>query len=278
MNHAKPAAIAALVCLFACMSATLSWAQSGSLGAAGETRLDGKTWVSFNAPSGLRVLAASPLPEYALPRLERVAAAVAAWSSISATELRADYSGQADGDDYVVLVSSVRSGQSDYAKNVNSGIRLRFTGALVYDFRVKADDYFVRVRGVLMDDASLAGEIAKAADDPADYIAERDPAWAAGRIMELEASITKSQETMQSLEEAASESMENLRKALAAQMNKGLFGPPKPVAAEVIALVQELKKTSAAATRADAAALAKERGIKASAKELEAIFRVWYSE
>lgn len=278
MNHAKPAAIAALICLFAGMSAAPSWAESGSLGAAGETRLDGKTWVTFTTPNGLRVLAASPLPEYALPRLERVTAAVESWTAIRATELRADYSGQADGDDYIVLVSSVRSGQSDYAKNVNSGIRLRFTGALVYDFRVKAADYFVRVRGVLMDDASLAGEIAKAADDPAGYIAERDPAWAAGRIGELEASITVSLETMQGLRDASAGSMENLRKALAAHMNRGLFGPPKPVTTEVIALVHELKKTSAGATRADAAALAKERAIKASAKELDAIFRVWYSE
>jgi len=278
MNRTPYTIFAALVFVLAGMVASPAWAEPGSLGPAGETRIDGKTWVTFTAPGGLRVLAASPLPDYALPRLERVASAVESWTAIRATELRADYGGQADGDDYVVLVSSVRSGTSEYAGNVGSGIRLRFTGALVYDFRVKAADYFVRVRGVLMDDASLAGEIAKASDDPAGYIAERDPAWAAGRIVDLEASITKSIETMQSLRDASAGSMENLRGALAAQMNKGLFGPPKPVSAEVIALVHELKKNSAGATRADAAALAKERGIKAGAKELDAVFRVWYAE
>ncbi len=276
MNRTPLTALAALV--LAGMFALPGWAEPGSLGPAGETKLDGKTWVTFTAPSGLRVLAAAPLPDAAVQKLERVAAAVASWSAIRATELRADYSGQADGDDYVVLVSSVRSGQTDYAGNVSSGIRLRFTGALVYDFRVKAADYFVRVRGVLMDDASLAGEIAKAVDDPAGYIAERDPAWAAGRIGDLEASITESLDAMQSMRDASAGSMENLRTALAAQMNKGLFGPPKPVSAEVIALVHQLKKTSAGATRADAASLAKERGIKASAKELDVVFRVWYPE
>lgn len=278
MNRTPHAAIAALALVLASTFALPSWADPGILGPAGETRLDGKTWVTFTAPGGLRVLAASPLPENALTRLERVAAAVGSWTAIRATELRADYSGQADGDDYVVLVSSVISGNADYAGNAGSGIRLRFTGALMYDFRVKAADYFVRVKGVLMDDDSLAGEIAKAVDDPAGYIAERDPAWAAGRIGDLEASITESIETMQSLRDASAGTIENLRSALAAQMNKGLFGPPKPVSAEVLALVHELKKASTGATRADAAALAKERGIKATTKELDAVFRVWYAE
>lgn len=278
MNRVSSNVAAILTIVLAGTVVFQSWSESANLGVAGETKIDGRTWVTFTASDGLRILAAAPLPDNALPRLERVVAVVKSWTSIHATELRADYSDQGDGDDYIILVSNVHSGKTDYAGNVSSGIRLRFNGALLYDFRVKAADYFVRVRGVLMDDTSLAGEIAMAADDPAGYIAERDPAWAAGRIVELESSITDSLETVQRISDASTSSMENLRMALAAQMNKGLFGPPKPVAAEVLALVHELKKTSAEATRADAAALAKKRGIKASAKELDAVFRVWYPE
>ncbi|MBU1081116.1 MAG: hypothetical protein KKB59_11575 [Spirochaetes bacterium] len=263
MNIRRAAAIAALAFLLA----PSSWADDETLRPSGEAKVDGRTWASFAGPGGMRVLASTPLPDYARPRLERTVAAVGAWTAITPTEIRAVYGEGTEGDDYLVLVSGVSAGGSDYVKNIPSGIRLRFSGALMYDFRVKSGDYFVRVRGVLMDDLSLASEIAKATDDPAGYIAERDPAWAAARLVELGATI-----------ESSDTAIESLRASLAAQFNRGFFGRPRPVSQAIVDLVKEMKRTDPGTDRAAAAVAAKQRGINASAKELDAVFSIWFGE
>ncbi len=236
------------------------------LSPAGEAKVDGRTWKAFSGPGGLRVLAATPFDEATLPRLERVAEAVASWRALRATELRAETSGE-EGDAYVALVTKALSGDKDYAPNLPAGIRLRFAGALLYDFRVKSGDYFVRVRGVLVDEASLASEIAKAADDPAAFIAERDPAWAAGRIVELESTI-----------ESSAQAIEAIRAQLAAEMNRGFFGNPRHIPPATVEALRALKRDSPAASRAEAAAVLKELGIKASAREIDAVYRAWFGE
>lgn len=228
--------------------------------------LDGKSWQEFSGFGDLRILLSRPYNETAIPRLERCAAIISSWTQIKAYELRAETSDN-DGDSYIVLVSQLLSNNKDYSANLPSGLRLRFDGALSYDFRVKTSEYFIRVRGVLFDDRSLAAEVEKAATDPSSYITERDPAWSAERIAVLESSI---EETVISIE--------TLKRQLAANMNKGLFGPPKPVSENLIDLVVKMKAGNAKASRADASAEAKANGLKVSSKEIDAIFRVWFNE
>lgn len=263
---AAPAFLAPGFGMLGAQEAPASESSAPRLSPAGDAKVDGKTWKAFSGPGGLRVLAASPFDDATLPRLERVAEAAASWSALRAVELRAETSGE-EGDAYVVLVTQALSGGKDYAPNLPSGIRLRFAGALLYDFRVKSGDYFVRVKGVLVDEASLASEIAKAADDPAAFIAERDPAWAAGRIVELESTI-----------ESSAQAIEAIRTQLAAEMNRGFFGNPRHVPPAIVEAIRSLKRESPTAPRAEAAAVLKERGIKASAREIDAVYRAWFGE
>jgi hypothetical protein len=160
-------------------------AQTGTtLSPAGQSTIDGRAWLTFTSPDGMRILALAPFPEDARQRLEKTVTVISSWPTIRITELRAESSKGVD--DYVLSFPSLQYEGREYSSNVPGGLRLRFDGALMYDFRVRSSDYFVRVRGVLMDEASLLSEIAKAVQDPGAYIAERDPAWLALRIEQLD--------------------------------------------------------------------------------------------
>jgi hypothetical protein len=358
-------------------------AQTGStLSPGGQSTIDGRIWLTFTGPGGMRILALAPFPEEASQRLERTVSVVSSWPTIRVTELRAESSKGVD--DYVLAFSSIVYEGREYSANVPGGLRLRFDGALMYDFRVRSGDYFVRVRGVLMDEASLIMEIAKAVQDPGAYIAERDPSWLALRIEQLdkfntqldrrldqldsrtievnrrltqktdetaalldastrelqslvdtrslegrafietlvqtrtaeglalvesrtadfrirmelmaadfesrlelvqneaaedrkrlEATFKASLEASQSRSDSVSE---GLRVALASEMNKGLFGAPKPLDAGVFDHVMTLKRINPGADRAAALESAKAGGLKPRSKEIDIIFRVWFGQ
>lgn len=150
----------------------------------GQSTIDGQAWLTYTGPGDMRILALAPFPEEARQRLEKTVTVISSWPTIRITELRAESNKGID--EYVLSFPSIQYEGRDYAANVPGGLRLRFDGALMYDFRVRSSDYFVRVRGVLMNEASLLSEIAKAVQDPGAYIAERDPSWLALRIEQLD--------------------------------------------------------------------------------------------
>ena len=301
--------------------------ESSAISPAGQTSLDGRSWLSFTSSEGMRVLTLAPFPEEAERRLEITVAVVSAWSTIRVTELRAESSKGVD--DYVLSFSSIISDGRDYSDHVPGGLRLRYDGALMYDFRVRSGDYFVRVSGVLMDEAALISEIVRAVNNPGAFIAERDPSWLALRIHQLDSQIkdlnallsqaaehnaAKAREiealiqlrTSQgealieertaaftaTLEAMAQESAaersaleanfgneaEVIRRALAAEMNKGLLGKPKPLNQLVFDHVMTLKSNNSGLDRVAALESAKTAGLKPRSKEIDIIFRVWFGE
>ncbi|MGD9939095.1 MAG: hypothetical protein AB7T74_04755 [Clostridia bacterium] len=300
--------------------------ESSTLIPAGQSTIDGRSWLAYTGPGDIRVLALTPFPADAGKRLERTVAVISAWPTIRVTEVRAE-SGKGV-DDYVLFFSSIQSGGKEYSANVPGGLRLRYDGALMYDFRVRSGDYFVRVRGILMDEASLIAEIVKAVNDPGGYIAERDPAWLAlqverldkvdttldrradrldsrtdenaavtmeikadfeARFTEYNARIEKLQadaaedrrvfeETLSSNQALLESLAGSLRLALASEMNKGLFGGPKPLDPAMIDHVVALKTADPGTDRATALESAKAAGLTAKAKQIDIIFRIWFGE
>jgi hypothetical protein len=311
--------------------------ESSALSPAGQSTIDGRSWLAYTGPGGMRVLALTPFPAEASNRLERTVSVISAWPTIRVTEVRVESSKGVD--DYVLSFTSIQSGSRDYSANVPGGLRLRYDGALMYDFRVRSGDYFVRVRGVLMDEASLIAEIVKAVNDPGGYIAERDPAWLALQVERLDKvnaglerradqlssqaleinqrltrktdeNATKTRElevalatrfaeydaTIEQLQKDAAEDRRtfeetlssnqallqslagSLRLALASEMNKGLFGGPKPLDSALIDHVVALKAANAGTDRAAALESAKAAGLSAKAKQIDIIFRIWFGE
>jgi len=341
--------------------------ESSGLNPTGQSTIDGRSWLTYTGPGGIRILALAPFPADAGKRLERTVAVISSWPTIRVTEVRAESSKGVD--DYVLSFSSIESEGREYSANVPGGLRLRYDGALMYDFRVRSGDYFVRVRGILMDETSLIAEIAKAVHDPGGYIAERDPSWLALRIeqldkfnmqlerradqldsrtVEINRRLTqKTDETATLLVESTLElktlldartrdanviiearsaefrslmaamaadfdarleliqqeaaedrnrletsfnaSLEanqtrfesvsgTLRLALASEMNKGLFGGPKPLDAAVFDHVMAMKEGNPGTDRVAVLESAKAAGLKAKAKEIDIIFRIWFGE
>lgn len=358
MNH-KISGIALAVMLVFGFLLPLPAQVNSTLIPGGQATIDGRAWLTFTGPNGMRILALAPFPEDARQRLEHTVSVVSSWPTIRVTELRAESSKGVD--DYVLSFPSIQHQGREYSANVPGGLRLRFDGALMFDFRVRSSDYFVRVRGVLMDEASLIAEIAKAVQDPGAYIAERDPSWLALRIEQLDRSSTqmdrridqldsrtveinrrltqktdenaarvmgiedrinsrieqvlalvetRSAETrslvqlmatdfdtrLGQVQEQAAEDRRtfeatlsanqalfaslagSLRLALASEMNKGLFGGPKPLDPSVLDHIIDLKAGNSAADRATALESAKAAGLKTKAKEIDIIFRVWFGE
>lgn len=119
-----------------------------------------------------------------------------------------------------------------------------------------------------MTETAMLAEMAKAVADPIAYVSERDPAWTAQRIAELQDQLDKLQNT----QEAA---LENLRHALAARMNRSLFGLAAPLEAEAIGFVLEYRQANPVADNNAIVAAAKAAGIKLSGKQVEIIRLVW---
>lgn len=354
------AAVSILVVLLALSALTPLMAQdASSLNSTGQSTIDGRSWLTYTGPGGMRILALAPFPVDAGKRLERTVAVISAWPTIRVSEVRAESNKGID--DYVLTFAAIQSEGREYSTNVPGGLRLRFDGALMYDFRVRSGDYFVRVRGVLMDETSLIAEIVKAVHDPGGYIAERDPSWLAlrveqlgkfntqlerkadqldsrtieinrrltqktdetaakaieiealikTRVMQVEALIAARTVELKSLmddraaefdsrleqvrKEAAEdrskfeaslsanqaqlENMaETLRLVLASEMNKGHFGGPKPLDSAVLDHVVALKATNSGTDRAAALESVKTAGLKAKAKQIDIIFRIWFAE
>jgi hypothetical protein len=70
----------------------------------------------------------------------------------------------------------------------------------------------------------------------------------------------------------------SLRLALASEMNKGIFGGPKPLDQALIDHVVALKESAAGTDRAAALESAKAAGLNAKAKQIDIIFRIWFGE
>lgn len=266
-------AFVASLCLLL-FGATAAWSQApAGLVRAGSSSADGRVWERFEAPRGLTVLVApGDRDAEAEARLAAAAAAIDAWTRIRVAELRAELGPEADS--YVAVLGGVELAGFDAPRGLPGGIGLRYEGALFYDFRLRSGAFFVRVRGLYTGERDLLREMAEAAADPARYIAERDPAQAARRLGEAE-SIMAGLEAAASAQAAATEA---LRRALASEMNRGLFGGPRQLAPATLDAAKELKAADPALDRRGMAAALKARGLDAAAKEIDIVFRVWFEQ
>ena len=94
----------------------------------------------------------------------------------------------------------------------------------------------------------------------------------------LEAMAQESAAERSALEANFGNEAEVIRRALAAEMNKGLLGKPKPLNQLVFDHVMTLKSNNSGLDRVAALESAKTAGLKPRSKEIDIIFRVWFGE
>jgi len=267
----------ALTALLYFIVTTSLLAQTATLADRGERTLDGRSWQWYVSGSGMAVYVARPVPSGALARIQTVVAVTESWQQIGISEIRVETGREAD--EYVIYPSRLEYGGQDYSAAVPAGLRLRFEGVLMYDFRARSGDYFVRVRGVLMGENALLAELAKAVADPLTYVAERDPGWAAARLADMQTRLDSLESdinaSLAATAKSTDEALENLRLALAARMNRSLFGLAKPLDSDALGFALEYLQQNPTADNAAILAAAKSAGHSLNTKQLDIIRLVW---
>jgi hypothetical protein len=269
---------------------------------------------------------------------------------------------------YRIVPSRLVYNSKDLLQNVPAGMVFVDLGnGQAYDFRLKAENYFIRFQGRVTGESYLLEKMAEAAADPAKYIRENDPSYNTYRIGELQDELdlfkdrsdlrnkrfeetvsaladrdrelalllekadskielvqtqgllllreeaSKTEQARIDLEkrlnekiaaseariselEAKASALEAHNKALEAEtrlmnaaadhtavaavaaLSKGLFGAPKPPAAEAIAKIREIKKANPATTSAEISTALKAQSIVATEKQIKAVLAVYFGE
>lgn len=182
---------------------------------------------------------------------------------------------------------------------------LSFTGSpgsIDYDFRLKADSYFIRFQGILTSERLVLERLKAAVSDPAQFIRDNDPAYAAFRIAELQGELAELQKRLDGAEAAIREgsaqaaalgeraataesalaeqaaASDRLALAGAAALAKGAFGAPKPISPEVRDAVLRIRSENAAATSSEIGAALKTQGLAATDRQIKALLMVYFGE
>jgi hypothetical protein len=86
----------------------------------------------------------------------------------------------------VILPQALSFENVDFLGNIPSGIQFYYTSFLEYDFRMKVQDYFIRMQGSLFSEQELLARMKQAVNDPVLYIKTHDPEYMIRKLTELE--------------------------------------------------------------------------------------------
>lgn len=228
----------------------------------GDKTEEGRRFIVLADPSGGEILlSAEAEPDEArVKALTTLTRALRAAKGLSMGEIRAiNY---ADRLQVVVMPQAFSIDGKDLASSLPSGLQFFYEGDYEYDFRLRAQDRFVRIRGLYTSIADLAWIIGKASADPAAYIADTEPLALARRVDELAGSMAGLNGRIDFLEEA-----------LMASMNGG-----KAIPSGAVRRLKELRGAEPKLAKASALAKLKAEGLALSAKELDIAYLVLFGE
>lgn len=249
-------------------------------------RSGGRTVYRAQGPSGRRLSVDAPGElrsadaEVLLAMLDRIGT----WQSLSPAAL--SFTVETGHVRLHVLPSRFSEGGKDFLPFTPGG--LSFTGSpgsIDYDFRLKADAFFIRFQGILTSERLVLERLNAAISDPAQFIRDNDPAYAAFRIAELqkrvdqaEASIREGAAQAASALAAQAAASDRLALASAAALARGAFGAPKPISAKLRDAVLRIRSEKPAATSVEIGAAMKEQGIAATDRQIKALLLVYFGE
>jgi hypothetical protein len=221
----------------------------------GDKTEEGRRFLVLADPSGSEILlsADSEPDEARMSALTTLTKSLRESKSLAISEIRAvNY---ADRLQIVVLLQALAIDGKDQASSLPSGLQFYYENGYEYDFRVKANDRFVRVKGLYTSFADLTWLIGQAIADPAAYIAETEPLALAHRMDEL------------------SRRANILEAALMASMNGG-----KAIRIEAIQRLKELREAEPKLAKAPALSKLKAEGLALTPKEIDIAYLVLFGE
>ena len=167
----------------------------------------------------------------------------------------------------LVVPEKLSCGEKNLTESLPAGLLFRESDTLEYNFRLTAQNLFVRIKGVYTGEAELCSKLTAAAANPRDYIRRRDPEY-----------ILRTVDRLKSRLDEVSARQERTRRAVVALHNKGFFGGPRPVLEKAIARVISLKKEAPTLTAGQLSEKLKSESMEISTDEVELILNVYYGE
>ena len=141
----------------------------------GDKTEEGRRFLVLADPSGSEILLSvdSEPDEARIKALTELTKSLRASKALAIAEIRAiNY---ADRLQIVVLPQTLAIDGKNEASSLPSGLQFYYESGYEYDFRVKADDRFVRVKGLYTSFADLTWLIGQAIANPAAYVLETEP-------------------------------------------------------------------------------------------------------
>ena len=181
------------------------------------------------------------------------------WQSIRIKELR--FVSEAGSINALITTDSVQCNSVDITPNLTAGMLFTFENqTLSYNFRIKKDNYFLRINGAYISEKVLCDKMLEAVQTPQTFVQRRDPDYLLSHIDKMDIE------------------MELLRKLAIALNNKGIFSSDGPVDDAVIKRVVELKRANPKITKKEVFNTLTKENIKITDRALELIFNVYFYE
>ncbi len=181
------------------------------------------------------------------------------WQSIKIKEIR--FVSEAGAINVLIMPESVLWNSADITSNLTAGMVFSSENqSLIYNFRIKKDNYFLRINGAYISEKVLCDKMLEAVQTPQTFVQRRDPDYLLSHIVRMDVE------------------MDLIRKTAIALNNKGIFSSDGPVDDAVIKKVVQLKRANSKATKKEIKdSLTKEK-INVTDKALELIFNVYFYE
>ncbi len=215
----------------------------------GTRKEEGRDFVVLSDQPGKEILlAVEAEPDDArLQALSHLTASLRSWSGADFSEIRViNYP-----DRFQLLAIATRfeaSGQ-EMVDRMPGGLQFFYIGgAYEYDFRFKAGDFFLRIRGLYSSLSDLSVILANALKDPVAYINATDPLYALKKFEEEEARIAAVQASMNDTAKKLQSSFNELQTEMQAkirELQNGLAAQIQASQAETTQLKKDMAAISA---------------------------------
>ncbi|MGL4370811.1 MAG: hypothetical protein ACRCUT_14230 [Spirochaetota bacterium] len=181
------------------------------------------------------------------------------WQSIKFKELR--FVSENGVINAFIIPEKIEWNSLDIAPNLTAGMVFMYENqSLSYNFRIKKENYFLRINGAYISEKVLCDKMSEAIRTPQTFVQRRDPDYLLSHIDRMDAE------------------MELFRKTVIAVNNRGLFSHDGPVDDKVIERVVSLKKENSKMTKKEVLAVLEKENIKISDRALELVFNVYFYE
>lgn len=172
-----------------------------------------------------------------------------------------------------ILPTSFETSFGDITPYMPSGMTFYFTDALFFDFRMKKEQFFFKMRGNYLSFENFISQIHKALENPFAYIRLYDPDYYLLKMEEYSQDLEK----LKVLANKQEKELETLRNAVIYLHNSGFLSGSSAINQNTLKKVIDLKKANPKLSKADLKKELEKDKIKISSQEIDLIFAVYFN-